>query len=75
MELKEQYESKSDIEKWFHLLDRQWGDAITDKMGLHMAKWVTDNPIPHKSANYADFLNWIDSFDNEEEMAKTNLGI
>jgi hypothetical protein len=40
-----------------------------------MMEWVTANPIPRKSANDADFLNWIESFDNEKEMLENAFGI
>ena len=61
--------------KWHALMERQWADAITDRQGLHMMKWVIDNPIPPKSANHADFLNWIEAFDNEEEMAEETFAL
>jgi len=75
IELKEKYEEREEIEKWFHLLNRQWSEAITDRAGLNMMEWVTANPIPRKSANDADFLNWIESFDNEKEMLENAFGI
>ena len=75
IELKEKYEEREEIEKWFHLLNRQWSEAITDRAGLNMMEWVTVNPIPRKSANDADFLNWIESFDNEKEMLDKAFGI
>jgi hypothetical protein len=75
IELKEKYDTKFEVMKWHALMDRQWGDAITDRLGLHMMKWAIDNPIPPKSANHADFLNWIEGFDDEEEMMKESLAL
>ena len=73
--LKEKYDTKTEIMKWHALMERQWADAKTDRRGLHMMKWVIDNPIPPKSANHADFLNWIEAFDNEEEMAEETFAL
>jgi hypothetical protein len=74
--LKEKYDTGLEVMQWCTLIEKQkCADAITDREGLHMMKWVTDNPIPPKSADYADFLNWIEAFDNEEEMAKETFAL
>lgn len=71
IELKENYYDKVSIAKWVLLLNRldtmySIRNSITDKVGWHMIEWVIDNPIPK---TWDEFLNWVKSYDEEQEMA------
>lgn len=71
IELKENYYDNVSIAKWVLLLNRldtmySIRNSITDKVGWHMIEWVIDNPIPK---TWDEFLNWVKSYDEEQEMA------
>ena len=77
MELKESYSSRDDIFKWlliFSKLDGMYelSHAITDSSGLHMMRWVTENPLPR---DWDDFLVWVDSYDSEIDMTGHDFSV
>ena len=77
MELKESYNSRDDIFKWlliFSKLDGMYelSHAITDSSGLHMMRWVTENPLPR---DWDDFLVWVDSYDSEIDMVGHDFSV
>ena len=73
IELKEKYTNQADLFKWMVVLDKleslyEISYAITDRKGLHMMKWIFDNPTPK---TWDEFLVWVEAYDTETDMIES----
>jgi hypothetical protein len=73
IELKEKYTNQEDLFKWMVVLDKLeslYGIsyAVSDRKGLHMIKWVFDNPVP---STWEQFIEWVEAYDSETDMIET----
>ena len=70
IKLTSHYYDEESIKKFMYILSIHSpipADGVTDREGLHMMRWVLDNPIPH-GEDFDAVLSWSEAFLDEEMM-------